>query len=138
MVAPGNRPPRRLPTTTFSDTQVGLHSLPLRPTKKHLELRNQPRVGSENRSFCRPHEHRMQASSNSYERQPTSFRWPGYQPITTGPWLCVPALRLVCLFEDEDAAGPFDAKYKSPYVGRAFVPGFETSVVRHQSPTYER
>ncbi len=32
----------------------------------------------------------------------------------------------------------FDAKYKSPSVGRAFVPGFETSVVRHQSPTYER
>ena len=24
-----------------------------------------------------------------------------------GPWFCVPALRLVCLFEDDDAAGPF-------------------------------
>ena len=47
-------------------------------------------------------------------RQPTSFRRPGYRDLFVGccrhdrgPWFCVPALRLVCLFEDDDDAGPF-------------------------------
>jgi hypothetical protein len=29
-----------------------------------------------------------------------------------GPWFCVPALRLVCLFEDDDAAGPFNTELR--------------------------
>ena len=37
----------------------------------------------------------------------------------TGPWFCAPALRLVCLFEDDDAAGPFDTESASDRVGQA-------------------
>jgi hypothetical protein len=41
----------------------------------------------------------------------------------SGPWFCAPALRLVCLFEDEDAAGPLVCvRYASPHVGQAFEP----------------
>ncbi len=36
-----------------------------------------------------------------------------------GPWFCVPALRLVCLFEDDDAAGPLTRNYASAHVGQA-------------------
>ena len=36
-----------------------------------------------------------------------------------GPWLCVPALRPVCLFEDDDAAGPLTRNYASAHVGQA-------------------
>ena len=36
-----------------------------------------------------------------------------------GPWLCAPALRLVCLFEDDDAAGPLTRNYASAHVGQA-------------------
>ena len=52
-------------------------------------------------------------------RQPTSFRRPGYRDLQgRGPWLCVPALRLVCLFEDDDAAGPLTRNYASAHVGQ--------------------
>ena len=33
-------------------------------------------------------------------------------PYVCGPWFCVPALRLVCLFEDDNAAGPCVAELR--------------------------
>src|SRR5262245_60991566 len=35
---------------------------------------------------------------------PSATRLPANS--VTGPWFCAPAFRLVCLFEDDDAAGP--------------------------------
>jgi len=32
------------------------------------------------------------------DRSTPSLRQPGYRRVTVGPWLCAPALRLVCLF----------------------------------------
>jgi hypothetical protein len=42
--------------------------------------------------------------------------------LITGPWFCAPAFRLVCLFEDDDAAGPFRETNSPPDVGQAFKP----------------
>ena len=63
-----------------------------------------------------------------------------------GPWFCVPALRLVCLFEDDDAAGPsFIENCSSPHVSedgpkiglekRSFRLATHTQVPRPMSPT---
>ena len=74
-------------------------------------LRNQPRVGTENvRSIVAF----AGDSQHPFGSLATDRRTMRIARSTIGPELCVPALRLVCLFEDDDAAGPSSAKTTLP------------------------
>src|SRR5262245_22678200 len=59
------------------------------------------------------------ANIPSATRLPTCRRVSEKLAHQSGPWFCVPALRLVCLFEDDDACRPVNTEHASAHVGQA-------------------
>ena len=103
--------------------RMGLPAPLRKPTNNVGVVRNLPRVGSDNPTASDP---APVARCQTFDQHPfgdqatalnngISFeiRFSQLLPklrFECGPWFCVPALRLVCLFEDDDAAGPYYAE----------------------------